>query len=214
MSCMCFIGNDRDAMGMAELGNLTHIVANSMIAAGSVPSDFMSRIAVCNCEDVIPPAMSHFSPRHGSLVPRSRCCQSRNRSTTPLSAYLEAFKACSFTRKKPNGCDICMADRTLRASLSRSALTVVYDPSLSLDLSPAAADATAYKDKLCLPFPSLFPVPEAKHLSAEPWQRLDGKVVMVTGASSCLGREFCLDLANAGCTIVAAARRTDRLNSL
>ncbi|KAL5997324.1 hypothetical protein ACLOJK_008254 [Asimina triloba] len=55
---------------------------------------------------------------------------------------------------------------------------------------------------------------EAKHLLAEPWQRLDGKVVMVTGASSGLGREFCLDLANAGCTIVAAARRTDRLNSL
>ncbi|KAL5997330.1 hypothetical protein ACLOJK_008260 [Asimina triloba] len=50
--------------------------------------------------------------------------------------------------------------------------------------------------------------------SAEPWHRLPGKVVMVTGASSGLGREFCLDLAKAGCRIVAAARRTDRLESL
>ncbi|KAL5997325.1 hypothetical protein ACLOJK_008255 [Asimina triloba] len=50
--------------------------------------------------------------------------------------------------------------------------------------------------------------------SAEPWHRLHGKVVMVTGASSGLGREFCLDLAKAGCRVVAAARRTDRLESL
>ncbi|KAL5997322.1 hypothetical protein ACLOJK_008252 [Asimina triloba] len=50
--------------------------------------------------------------------------------------------------------------------------------------------------------------------SAKPWQRLDGKVVMVTGASSGIGRDFCLNLAKAGCKIVAAARRTDRLESL
>ncbi|KAL3651697.1 hypothetical protein CASFOL_004699 [Castilleja foliolosa] len=48
----------------------------------------------------------------------------------------------------------------------------------------------------------------------EPWLRLDSKVVMVTGASSGLGREFCLDLAKAGCRVIAAARRTDRLQSL
>ncbi|KAL0404791.1 UNVERIFIED_CONTAM: Cyclopentanol dehydrogenase [Sesamum radiatum] len=48
----------------------------------------------------------------------------------------------------------------------------------------------------------------------EPWSRLDGKIVMVTGASSGLGREFCLDLAKAGCRIVASARRMDRLRSL
>ncbi|XP_010265875.1 PREDICTED: uncharacterized protein LOC104603520 [Nelumbo nucifera] len=48
----------------------------------------------------------------------------------------------------------------------------------------------------------------------EPWHRLDGKVVMVTGASSGFGRELCLDLAKAGCMIVAAARRKDRLKSL
>lgn len=48
----------------------------------------------------------------------------------------------------------------------------------------------------------------------EPWNDLQGKVVMVTGASSGLGREFCVDLAAAGCRIVAAARRTDRLESL
>lgn len=48
----------------------------------------------------------------------------------------------------------------------------------------------------------------------EPWSNLPDKVVFVTGASSGLGLEFCLDLAAAGCRIVAAARRTDRLESL
>lgn len=48
----------------------------------------------------------------------------------------------------------------------------------------------------------------------EPWSDLRDKVVMVTGASSGLGRDFCLDLAKAGCRIVAAARRVDRLKSL
>lgn len=48
----------------------------------------------------------------------------------------------------------------------------------------------------------------------QPWRRLEGKVVMVTGASSGIGRELSLDLARAGCKIVAAARRTDRLKSL
>ncbi|XP_047074022.1 3-oxoacyl-[acyl-carrier-protein] reductase FabG-like [Lolium rigidum] len=47
-----------------------------------------------------------------------------------------------------------------------------------------------------------------------PWSRLDGQVVLVTGASSGIGREFCLDLARAGCRVVAAARRADRLLSL
>ncbi|KAK7255122.1 hypothetical protein RIF29_28525 [Crotalaria pallida] len=44
-----------------------------------------------------------------------------------------------------------------------------------------------------------------RHL--EPWHNLAGKVVLVTGASSGLGCEFCLDLARAGCRIIAAARR-------
>ncbi|OIW19202.1 hypothetical protein TanjilG_16832 [Lupinus angustifolius] len=48
----------------------------------------------------------------------------------------------------------------------------------------------------------------------EPWHNLNGKVVLVTGASAGLGTEFCLDLASAGCKIVAAARRVDRLKSL
>ncbi|PHT33218.1 hypothetical protein CQW23_29555 [Capsicum baccatum] len=48
----------------------------------------------------------------------------------------------------------------------------------------------------------------------EPWKDLSGKVVMVTGASSGIGREFCLDLTKAGCRIIAAARRIDRLKSL
>ncbi|KAF7149012.1 hypothetical protein RHSIM_Rhsim03G0036100 [Rhododendron simsii] len=48
----------------------------------------------------------------------------------------------------------------------------------------------------------------------EPWAQLGDKVVMVTGASSGIGREFCLDLAKSGCRIVAAARRLDMLESL
>ncbi|KAK1425353.1 hypothetical protein QVD17_20704 [Tagetes erecta] len=54
----------------------------------------------------------------------------------------------------------------------------------------------------------------ANQTTLEPWHNLNGKVVMVTGASSGLGRDFCLDLAQAGCRIVAAARRIDRLVSL
>ncbi|KAJ0241932.1 NAD(P)-binding Rossmann-fold superfamily protein [Hirschfeldia incana] len=48
----------------------------------------------------------------------------------------------------------------------------------------------------------------------EPWCELTDKVVLVTGASSGIGREICLDLAKAGCKIIAAARRVDRLKSL
>ncbi|XP_026382326.1 uncharacterized protein LOC113277444 [Papaver somniferum] len=55
---------------------------------------------------------------------------------------------------------------------------------------------------------------EKKENHLEPWRDLKGKVVMVTGASSGIGREFCLDLAKAGCKIVAAARRIDRLKFL
>ncbi|KAM3337225.1 hypothetical protein P3S68_031550 [Capsicum galapagoense] len=47
----------------------------------------------------------------------------------------------------------------------------------------------------------------------EPWKDLSWKVVMVTWASSGIGRELCLDLAKAGCSIIAAARRIDRLKS-
>ncbi|XP_009781380.1 uncharacterized protein [Nicotiana sylvestris] len=48
----------------------------------------------------------------------------------------------------------------------------------------------------------------------ETWKDLSGIVVMVTGASSGIGRELCLDLAKAGCSIIAAARRVDKLKSL
>ncbi|XP_013610474.1 PREDICTED: 3-oxoacyl-[acyl-carrier-protein] reductase FabG-like [Brassica oleracea var. oleracea] len=48
----------------------------------------------------------------------------------------------------------------------------------------------------------------------EPWRDLKDKVVLVTGASSGIGKEICLDLGKAGCKIIAAARRVDRLNSL
>ncbi|KAK8589837.1 hypothetical protein V6N12_024228 [Hibiscus sabdariffa] len=60
--------------------------------------------------------------------------------------------------------------------------------------------------------PLLFGMAEQQQL--EPWTNLSGKVVMVTGASSGLGRDFCLDLGKVGCRIVAAARRVDRLKSL
>ncbi|KAI3525953.1 hypothetical protein L1887_05090 [Cichorium endivia] len=49
---------------------------------------------------------------------------------------------------------------------------------------------------------------------SEPWRDLRGKIVMVTGASSGIGWEFCIDLAKAGCRIIGAARRTDRLKAL
>lgn len=53
---------------------------------------------------------------------------------------------------------------------------------------------------------------------ADQWRstalNLRDKVVLVTGASAGIGREFCLDLAKSGCRVIAAARRTDRLNSL
>ncbi|XP_049399327.1 uncharacterized protein LOC125863200 isoform X2 [Solanum stenotomum] len=48
----------------------------------------------------------------------------------------------------------------------------------------------------------------------EPWKDLSGKVVMVTGASSGIGLEFCLDLAKSGCKIIVVARRVERLKSL
>ena len=51
-------------------------------------------------------------------------------------------------------------------------------------------------------------------MALEEWEELEGKVVLVTGASSRLGLEFCLDLAKAGCKIIAAAPRVDRLQSL
>lgn len=51
-------------------------------------------------------------------------------------------------------------------------------------------------------------------LELEPWNDLNRKVVMLRGASSGLSREICLNLAKAGCKIIAVARRMDRLQSL
>ncbi|XP_058734998.1 uncharacterized protein LOC131606931 [Vicia villosa] len=51
-------------------------------------------------------------------------------------------------------------------------------------------------------------------ISHQPWHSLTGKVVLVTGASAGIGRDLCLDLAQAGCRIVLAARRVDRLRSV
>ncbi|XP_057443118.1 uncharacterized protein LOC130734630 [Lotus japonicus] len=55
---------------------------------------------------------------------------------------------------------------------------------------------------------------QIKPMAMEPWHNLAGKVVLVTGASSGLGREFCLDIAQAGCRVIAAARRTELLQSV
>jgi NAD(P)-dependent dehydrogenase (short-subunit alcohol dehydrogenase family) len=43
---------------------------------------------------------------------------------------------------------------------------------------------------------------------------LKGKIVLVTGASSGIGRELALSLAKNGCYVVAAARRLKNLESL
>jgi NAD(P)-dependent dehydrogenase (short-subunit alcohol dehydrogenase family) len=45
-------------------------------------------------------------------------------------------------------------------------------------------------------------------------RRLDGKVAIVTGASAGLGEEFCRGLAEAGASVVMAARRLERLEAL
>lgn len=63
-------------------------------------------------------------------------------------------------------------------------------------------------------FPIFSPRSNPSAEPMEPWRNLYGKVVLVTGSSSGLGSDFCLDLARAGCRIVAAARRVDRLKSL
>ncbi|CAH8389701.1 unnamed protein product [Eruca vesicaria subsp. sativa] len=55
---------------------------------------------------------------------------------------------------------------------------------------------------------------QTREKQLEPWCELKDKVVLLTGASSGIGREICLDLAKSGCKIIAAARRLDRLHSL
>jgi NAD(P)-dependent dehydrogenase (short-subunit alcohol dehydrogenase family) len=43
---------------------------------------------------------------------------------------------------------------------------------------------------------------------------MSGRIALVTGASSGIGRQLCLDLASAGVKVVATARRTELLESL
>ena len=44
--------------------------------------------------------------------------------------------------------------------------------------------------------------------------RLDGKVVLITGASSGIGRDFAVTLASAGAAVVVGARRKAKLDDL
>ena len=44
--------------------------------------------------------------------------------------------------------------------------------------------------------------------------RLDGKVALITGASSSLGVAFAQDFAAAGCDMALVARRADRLEAV
>lgn len=50
--------------------------------------------------------------------------------------------------------------------------------------------------------------------AADPLFGVAGQVALVTGASSGLGRHFALTLASRGATVIAAARRVDRLEEL
>ncbi len=43
-------------------------------------------------------------------------------------------------------------------------------------------------------------------------ERLAGKVVWVTGASSGIGEQLCYELARSGCKLVISARQNDELN--
>jgi len=55
---------------------------------------------------------------------------------------------------------------------------------------------------------------EASSILANNYFELNGKIALITGASSGLGLHFSKRLADAGCTVVLAARRRDRLEAL
>jgi 3-oxoacyl-[acyl-carrier protein] reductase len=52
------------------------------------------------------------------------------------------------------------------------------------------------------------------HIRSHPQRRYDGDIAVVTGASSGLGRRFCLDLAERGATVIGLARRPALLQEL